>query len=185
MTAQPDEASTLGEFIDWELRQEARHEFVDGRVFAFAGVTIEHAAIAGALIGAMRNHLRGGPCRAYGSAIMLATSHNGRYADVVVTCDERDHAPATTVLRFPRLIAEVLSESTAAVDRGEKLDEYRSIDTCAEYVLIDSRKRWAESYRRDRSEWIASLPKSSGTLHLASVDFNIDLDELYRECGVS
>ncbi len=115
---------------------------------------------------------------------MIATEHSSRYADVVVTCDECDHAPRTVALRYPRLIVEVLSESTAAVNRGEKLDEYRTLETLEEYVLIDSRKRWAETYRRLEAEWTASMPLVRGKLRLASVDLTLDLDELYRESGV-
>ena len=184
MTAQPHEPLTLAEFIAWELRQESKHEFVEGRVYGFAGGTIEHAAIAGALLTALHSHLRGGPCRAYGSDIMIATGQSGRYADVVVTCDERDHAPKTVTLHRPRLVVEVLSESTAAVDRGEKLDEYRTIGTLQEYILIDSRKPWVETYRRAGDEWIASLPLAGGKLHLVSVDLTLDLDEIYAESGV-
>jgi Uma2 family endonuclease len=184
MTAQPQGPLTLADFVAWELRQENKHEFVEGRIYGFAGGTIEHAAIASAVLTALRSHLRGGPCRAYGSDVMIATEQSSRYADVVVTCDARDHAPKTVTLRYPKLIVEVLSESTAAVDRGEKLDEYRSIGTLEEYVLIDSRKRWAESYRRVNDGWIASLPRAAGKLRLVSVDLTLDLDELYTECSV-
>jgi Uma2 family endonuclease len=79
----------------------------------------------------------------------------------------------------------LLSESKAAVDRGDKLDEYRSIGAFEEYVLIDSRKRWAATYRRVEGEWLASLPQSTGTLSLVSVGLTIGLDDLYGECGVA
>jgi Uma2 family endonuclease len=185
MTAHPQQPLTLAEFIAWELRQESKHEFVEGRVFSFAGGTIEDAAIARTILSALDTKLRGSPCRAYGSDVMVATDRSSRYADVVVTCDERDHAPKTTTLRYPKLIVEVLSDSTAAADRGDKLDEYRSIETLEEYILVDSRKRWAETYRRIGDEWTVSLPVTAGRLRLGSVDFTLDLDEIYENSGVS
>jgi Uma2 family endonuclease len=184
MSPEPDELLTLDEFAAWELGAEEKHEFSAGRVSPFPGGTIEHSAIAGAVYSALRAHLRGGPCRAHGSDIAIRTERSSRYADVVVTCDERDRKPRTTALRFPKLIVEVLSQSTAALDRGEKFDEYRAIASCEEYVLVDSRKRSAESYRLVGGRWISSLPKTQGTLELASVGFALDLDELYDDCGV-
>jgi Uma2 family endonuclease len=54
---------------------------------------------------------------------MIETCRGIRYSDGVVTCDEGDRIPNIRTLRAPKLIVEVLSESTAAVDRGAKLDE--------------------------------------------------------------
>ncbi|MGH7728022.1 MAG: Uma2 family endonuclease [Vulcanimicrobiaceae bacterium] len=90
----------------------------------------------------------------------------------------------TVALRRPKLIVEVLSESTASLDRGEKLDEYRALQTLEEYVLVDSRRRWAETYRRVADDWIASLPMTTGELPFVSVGLTLDLDELYGECGI-
>jgi Uma2 family endonuclease len=84
----------------------------------------------------------------------------------------------------PIATATVLSESTAATDRGDKLDEYREIATLEEYVLIDSRRRWAEAYRKTGAAWIASLPVSSGDLRFESVDAALALEPLYDLAGV-
>ncbi|MGB8265759.1 MAG: Uma2 family endonuclease [Candidatus Velthaea sp.] len=184
MNARTDGLS-LAEFVAWEREQEEKHEFRDGRISYFAGGTIEHAALARELIALLAVHLRGGPFRVYGSDLLLATRGRGRYADVVVTCDERDRAPGTTIVQYPALIVEVLSDATAAIDRGEKLDEYGSIDALQEYVLIDSRKRWAEVYRRaGDGQWLASLPAGEGKLFLTSVELTLDLDELFEAAGI-
>jgi len=181
MTAQPHEPLTVASFIAWELLQEARHEFVDGHVHGFAGGTLGHSALAASLISRIRPIAL--PCKTLTSDALVRMQRSARYADVVVTCDERDGNDATAV-RYPKLILELLSDSTAAVDRGDKFDEYRSIETLEEYILIDSRKRWAETYRRVNGEWIASLPMTTGNLRLWSVGLSMDIDELYRECGI-
>src|SRR5579862_4850506 len=168
---------TLGEFLDWEQRQESKHEFVAGRVVAFAGGTLGHTFLANLLVA--RILPQAAPCRTYGSDALIQTGRSFRYADVVVTCDERDRDPAARVVVGPKVIIEVLSESTAAVDRGEKLDEYRSIDTLAEYVLLDSRTRWCATYRRREGAWLASLPIAAGELVLESLGIAINLDALY------
>jgi len=96
--------------------------------------------------------------------------------------DERDSDSAVYV-RYPKLLIEVLSKSTASLDRTAKLHEYRSIETLEEYVLVDSRKRWAQTNVRVPSgERIASLPIESGSITLTSIGLTIDLDDLYAEC---
>lgn len=120
----------------------------------------------------------------FGSNIAIRTDRSSRYADLTVTCDERDRIPKATALRFPTLIVEVLSASTATIDRGDKFDEYRTIETCREYALIDSRKRWAQAHRLIGGEWNASLPQASGTFELSSVGVALDLDEIYDESDV-
>ena len=77
------------------------------------------------------------------------------------------------------MLVEVLSESTSAVDRGPKTDEYRTIDTLHEYVLIDSRKRWTQTIRRAGDDWIVSLPISAGTLRFESVYVTMSYDDIY------
>ncbi|MGH7727851.1 MAG: Uma2 family endonuclease [Vulcanimicrobiaceae bacterium] len=177
---------TADEFVAWELRQEAKHEFADGRTRAFAGGTLAHAVISSELLGILRAHPRSRPCRVFGSDVLIATARSRRYADVVVSCDERDIGDLTqTTIRFPTLVVEVPSQSTASVDRSEKFDEYRTIETLQEYLLLDSRKRWAEAYRRNGEEWVSSLPVSSGTLRVASLDLPLDLDELYERASVT
>lgn len=166
------------EFLEWELAQEAKHEFVGGVVVAFAGGTLRHAAITAKLLALIVPAAR--PCRTGTSDILIQMSHSARYADVVVTCDERDRLDDRT-LRYPKLILEVLSESTSAVDRSEKLEEYTAIDTLDEYVMVDSRKRWVQVIRRSREGWNLLPPQSSETLQLRSIDLAIDLDDLYED----
>lgn len=166
----------LQEFLDWELAQEEKHEWVEGRVLAFAGGTARHSMMALELASLILPHVR--PCKTLGSDAMLLMERSARYADIIVTCDERDAAQSRTV-RFPKLIVEVLSDSTAHVDRSEKLEEYTTLETLQEYVLIDSRKRWVQSIRRIDSAWNLLPPIRGGTLHLASIDLDIDLEKFF------
>jgi Uma2 family endonuclease len=93
-----------------------------------------------------------------------------RYPNVVVTGFERDAPdPKGRVARDPKLIVEVLSESRAAVDRGEKLDEHGFIGTLQEHALIDSRRRWCEAYRRENAALRSTLPIWGGRVELQSI----------------
>jgi Uma2 family endonuclease len=167
---------TLEEFLEWEAAEETKHEWVDGHVFDFAGATNRHIAIAVNLAVKIAPHVR--PCLTTVSDGMIRMRRSARYADLAVSCDERDTLESRTV-RYPKLVVEVLSESTARIDRSEKLDEYTGIETLEEYVLVDSRKRWVQVVRRADSGWNMSSPLTDGKLTLASIDLEIDLDDLY------
>ena len=182
MTALPHESLTQAEFPAWEQRQEAKHEFIDGHVYlygvyGFAGGTQAHNALAMELAAKITPAVR--PCRAYGSDMLIEMTRSTRYADLVVTCDERDHNPQSTVIRFPKLVIEVLSESTAKDDLGPKMREYQGIETLQEYVMLDSVKRWAQVLHREAGQWALSAPITAGKLELRSIDMRIDLDEMY------
>jgi len=181
MTALP-QSIDLAEFLRWEAEQPDRHEFSEGTILSLPGGTKRHSAIAIFLASTIHACLRETSRRVFGSDMMVVTGSSGRYPDVTVTCEERDLQDlAGSTIRHPRLIVEVLSESTVATDRGAKLDEYRTLESLEEYVLVDSRRRWVATFRRVGDDWIASLPATTGDVRLASIGLTISLDELYAE----
>ena len=75
------------------------------------------------------------------------------YPDVMVTCDERDRH-ADLAIERPKLIVEVLSDSTAAYDWGAKFAAYRKLADLSEFLLIDIEHRRLELYRREADHWL-------------------------------
>jgi len=182
MTAQPHEALTQAEFPAWEQRQDTKHEFVNCHVYGFAGGTFAHADLAARLLARLHPHVL--PCRAVGSAMLIEMATSSRYADIVVTCDDRDFDPNATVIHFPKLIVEVLSEATAKDDLGPKMREYQAITALEEYDTLDSRKRWAQIFRHENERWELLSPVTEGSLDLRSVNLTINLDKLYSGTGI-
>jgi len=174
---------SMANFLSWEARQEAKHEFVDGQIAAFAGGTLGHSAIALNLAAALLAALQERPCRVLGSDAMVETARSLRYPDVTVTCDPRDTPEARTVL-YPVLIVEVISDSSVATDRGEKLEEYTSLESLREYVLVDSRRRWVQMFRREGSAWVMGGAVTSGSVDLRSVGITVPIDTIYRGAAV-
>jgi Uma2 family endonuclease len=159
---------TLAEFLAWEERQPTKHEFRSGAVFAMGGAADDHGQIITNLI-------------AYANDIKVVTNFPGsRYADVLVTCDQRD-ALDRLVKRHPKLIIEVLSSSTAAVDANEKLDEYQTIAKLEEYVLIDSRKASVRIYDRNGEKLETGPAIVSGAIELQSLNISIALSDIYED----
>ena len=66
----------------------------------------------------------------------------------MVTCDVRDQE-VSDYKRFPKLVIEVLSQSTEAFDRGDKFIDYQLLESLEEYVLINTRCQRVECFRRN------------------------------------
>jgi len=82
----------------------------------------------------------------------------------------------------PTVVVEVLSDSTAEYDRGEKLEHYRRIDSLREVVLVSHRDAKLELWQRDRDgAWSNQAFGAGERVALQSSGCQLTVDELY-EC---
>ncbi|HQV08276.1 MAG TPA: Uma2 family endonuclease [Thauera sp.] len=174
------------DYFAWEPEQPVKHEYVAGEVFAQAGARQNHVVVALNIAGALRQRLRGTPCRAYIADMQLEVAQADAvfYPDVMVSCHPEDLA-AERVLHHPRVIVEVLSDSTAAYDRGGKFAAYRMLESLQEYVLIDPEQRSLEIFRRlPSNDWLLATGDSARALVLATLDMEIGFDEVFEDVAV-
>jgi Uma2 family endonuclease len=177
------EPMTTDDFLVWEAKQPTRHEFVDSEIFAMVGVTRQHATVALNLSAVLKQHLKGTPCRVYMAdmKVKLQTAKAFFYPDVFVTCSEKDHQ-AELFMSEPRLIVEVLSESTEAYDRGDKFEKYRQFASLQEYVLINPIKRKVDSFRLDNTgHWVLYEFDGDALIEFDSVGLVLDSTVLYED----
>lgn len=170
-------------YLAWEAGQPDRSEYVAGEVFAMVGVRRVHATVAGNVFSALREHLRGTPCLPFIADMKLrvASADAFFYPDVMVTCDRGDRK-ADLFVEHPKLIVEVLSDSTAAYDRGAKFAAYRRIDALQEYVLIDVDARRIEVYRRRPSnEWLLHDYAGEPSCRLESVALTLTVQTVFED----
>lgn len=181
--AAPKTIFTAADYLAWEAVQPERHEYLDGEVFAMAGAEDRHVTVAGNLYIALRQHLAGSPCRTFMSDMRLqvAAANSYFYPDVLVTCSPLDLASAM-VKTEPKLIAEVLSPSTAAYDRGVKFSHYRSLPSLEEFVLIDLDTRSTDCYRKNAEGlWVLHPFARGEAVLLASVALEVTAAQLFAE----
>jgi len=174
---------TPAEFLAWDAGQTARHEFVDGEVFAMTGAQARHVTVAGNVYIALRQHLKNSPCRTYISDMKLAAANDTAffYPDVFVTCSAVDRADPL-IMREPGLVVEVLSPSTAAYDRGVKAAHYRAIASLQELAFVDLDTRCVDVYRRqDEREWLLHPFGPGEAVEFASVALTVPADELFAD----
>jgi Uma2 family endonuclease len=173
---------TIEEYLEWELQQDLRYEYVNGEVFAMTGGTIPHNDIALNLYTALRPHLRSRGCRVNVSDVKVQVNPKSvyYYPDVIVSCDPQD-LNARKFIQSPKLIAEVLSPGTSAKDRGEKFTYYLTIPTLQEYIMIDSEKIYVERYSRGEGRMWRYYPYMAGDIvTLSSIEFDCPIELLYE-----
>lgn len=145
-------------YLAWESDQAERHEFFGGEVFAMTGARATHNTIAGNVFALLKQALRGTPCRVFIADMKLhvASANGSFYPDVFVSCDPRDRsADAELVQRHPQLVVEVLSDSTAAFDRGQKFEAYRGLESLTAYLLVEQDRAHADLFlRNDEGLWV-------------------------------
>ena len=174
---------TVEEYLTGELTSEVKHEYIDGDVHAMSGASLPHNTIALNTYSAIRPRLKGGPCKAQVSDIKVRLLIRGKdifyYPDLVIACDPRDNH--SHFLRFPKLIIEVLSPTTSRTDRTEKLQNYPTIPTLEEYLLIEQDQPRVILHRRSK-DWAGEVREElDSILHLESIGLAIPLSQIYED----
>lgn len=149
---------TLEEYLAFERISDIRHEFFDGEIRQMAGETAEHGDISVNLVRLIGNSVYGGNCRVrtkdtkVRSGFMPPKTSLKKgmisYPDLVVICGEPEyHDKHRDVVLNPRVIIEVLSESTAEFDRTDKFHRYQICNpTLTDYVLVSQDKCLVEHF---------------------------------------
>ncbi|MHB1202377.1 MAG: Uma2 family endonuclease [Acidithiobacillus sp.] len=169
------------EYLEGEQRSEIRHEYVAGQVYAMAGAKLRHNAIVRNLAVLLGQHKKTF-CEFFiaDMKVRVRSIDAFYYPDIVLRCGTP--LPGDSLyLEDPCLVIEVLSASTANIDRREKLHAYQALPSLREYVLVDSDSRSIELYRR-RPEgwWYELLGESEGdSLRFQCVDLALSLAEVY------
>ncbi len=181
-TAEKADFVSAQEYLDAEATSQVRHEYLGGLVYAMAGETVTHNLISQNLLFHIRRGTKGGPCRVFIRDIRvnfhLNTDEYFYYPDIVVTCDKRDTHPR--FVRHPKLIIEVLSESTERIDKREKFFAYTSIESLQEYVLVAQSPREAILFRRHNGWKAEKISGDKAALKLDSLKVRIPFSAIYE-----
>ena len=169
-------------YLEGENRADQRHEFVNGRVYAMVGASKRHNAICLNLASRLREATRGGPCQVWmvDVKVHIRTAGDERfyYPDLVVSCEPAEESAFYT--ETPRLVVEVLSESTERADREEKFFAYRNLPTLEEYVLVAQETPRVEVYRR-AEDWRPLYFGPGETAPFESLATEVSVDAIYAE----
>lgn len=171
------------DYVALEVSSNTKHEFLDGQIYAMAGGTPEHAALAAAVVGLLFPQVRGGRCRVHDADLRIRVLDTGltTYPDVSVICGplERDPEDENAVTN-PTVVIEVLSRSSEDYDRGDKFEHYKRIAALRQYVLVSQRERRIDVWTRDDAgRWSQVIYAEGSSAELTSIQAVLDVHELY------
>jgi Uma2 family endonuclease len=169
---------TVSQFLEWEERQPLRYEFDGAQAVAMTGGTAAHDAIAVNLGAALVTRLRGKPCRPHGGNLKIQTATSIRYPDAFVSCSPID--PRATVTHEPVVMFEVLSQSTAGIERIVKNREYQSLPSVMRYVMQEQDQIAATVFERRGDDWVGHVLADDAVLAMPEIGIEVPLAELYE-----
>jgi Uma2 family endonuclease len=182
VSAIPANQLTPEEYLAAERSAPQKHEYFGGEIFAMAGCTERHDTIAANVTTALSNALRGGPCRPHTSDMRIHIPATGLYiySDGLVVCGAQFTDEIRDTLVNPAVLFEVLSDSTEGYDRGRKFDNYRSIPSLKDYVLVSQHEVLVEHFvRQEDGTWNLRVLRAGQTLRLTGAPVQTPVEDLY------
>lgn len=186
MSTQTDFYLSPEEYLAIEREAEYKSEYSDGVMYAMAGASEAHNLIVVNVVAELHTQLKNTQCKMYPSdmKVRLPGGRKFYYPDVSVVCGETRFADQRRdVYLNPILVIEVLSESTAAYDRGKKWLSYQQLESLQEYVLVAQDEPLVERFvRQPRGGWLYLKAAGIGeSVDLVSVDCQLALRDLYAK----
>ena len=186
MSSLPSYYLSPEDYVSLERQAEYKSEYVDGVMYAMAGGSERHNLIAGNLIAELNVQLRKVPWRVHPSDLKVRVPNSKKffYPDVSVVCGETEFADdARDVILNPILVVEVLSESTAAFDRGKKFQSYQQMESLQEYLLVAQDEYVVEHYlRQENDHWLyTKVTGLEEAIILPTLKCQIALSDIYSK----
>ncbi|HEY7391148.1 MAG TPA: Uma2 family endonuclease [Bryobacteraceae bacterium] len=183
MSAHPHRL-TPEEYLALDRAAEIRSEYYNGQMYAMAGGSLNHAVIINNTGRMLGNMLEDRPCLVVSNDVRVRVqSLFYAYPDIVIICGEPQFADdRTDTILNPLLLFEVLSRSTERYDRVFKWDQYQTIPSLREYVLVSQFEPRIEVFRpQPGGNWLFSESTGLGaTCHLESIACELPLSRVYR-----
>lgn len=183
----PYHSYTFRDYLDLEATANVKHEFFNGEIYAMAGGTPQHAVLTMAIGAALISQLRGGPCRVFSSDLRVRVLATGlvTYPDVTVVCGELLTDPASALIAVnPKILIEVLSDSTASYDRGEKLEQYKQIESLQVVLLFSQTSRRVELHERSERGFRTEVITGEQRVPLPCLGAELSLATVYSDAGL-
>lgn len=185
--ANPVEYVPYDAFLRSEAAGEARHEWVDGVIYAMSRGSPEHGRLAGRITARMLSAFLADGCEIFSSdtAIFIEAAQHHTYADASVVCGalvtrtvyDRNGKSIGEAIVNPTLIVEVLSEATERYDRDGKFEAYKKLPYFEAYVLVSQTERRIEVRTRDGAQWLTQVGGAGQTVRVHGREFAVD--EIY------
>ena len=180
---------TYAEYVALENSSSTKHEYLAGEIYAMAGGSEEHSALAAEVLRALGNAVGDRPCRVHTSDLRIYVEATGlaTFPDGAMVCgklEQHPPSPRATALN-PTFLVEVTSDSSEEYDTTTKLESYQTIPTLRDYLVVSHRERRLTLHSRAADgTWISRVAISNGKLALSSLTAELLVDEIYRSSAI-
>jgi Uma2 family endonuclease len=180
---------TYRDYVALELESSTKHEFFQGEIYAMAGGSEEHSALAAEVLRLLGNGVGERPCRVHTSDLRVYVEEVGlaTFPDGSVICgplEQHPESPKATALN-PVLLLEVTSDSSEEYDTTNKLAAYQSISTLQDYVIVSHRERRLTVYQRGADgSWKSQVALASGRVRIQCLEAELLVKDVYRLSGI-
>lgn len=172
------------EYLVLESKSDAKHEWINGFVYAMSRGTPEHGRLSAAVVRALPQT---DECRVYSSDTLLYVekAQHSTYADASIVCGailtrgakDKNGKSLGEAITNPTVVVEVLSASTERRDRNERFVLFQQVDSLEEYVLISQDERRVEVRRRTDRSWAIDVKLAGEVIRIHGRD--IPVDDIY------
>jgi Uma2 family endonuclease len=169
------------DYLQTLARSEVKLEFCAGVIYAMAGGTLTHSALATRITIALGKQLPPS-CEGFNSdaKVRVEETDFAGFPDASVVCGPVQRAPSDAhALANPSLLIEVTSKSTEAYDRGEKLEHYQRIPALRAVLFVSHRAPRVTLVERTDSGWSTRDFGPGERLALTVPALTLSVDELY------
>lgn len=184
---------TVEEYLSIDRESIERYEYLDGEIYLMAGESVRHGDISVNLIREISLALKGKDCRVLAKDTKTKSGGFGKigqtkkgmfsYPDLVIICGEPEFQDKhRDIVLNPKIIIEVLFESTELFDRTDKFMRYRMFNnTLTDYILVSQGKPQIEHYiRQDDNSWkLFTYFGLEEEIFIESIECRLKLSEIY------
>jgi Uma2 family endonuclease len=177
------------EYVALEVTSPTKHEFFDGEIYAMAGGSEEHSALAFETLALVARAVGDRPCRVHTSdlriyveAVGLATFPDGSL--ICGALEQHSASPEATAVN-PMILLEVTSNSSERYDTVDKVEFYRTIPSLRDYIIVShTERRITLLSRGGGGEWSTTTAGPGGRVRIASLEAELAVDDVYRRSQI-
>lgn len=161
-------------------------EYCDGVIYAMAGGSPAHAALAASFI-RIAGQALAGRCTVYTSdlKIRVEASDLSTFPDVSVVCGPAQTSPRdANALTNPTLLVEVTSRSTEDYDRGDKLSHYKQLPSLRAVLFVSHRAVRVTIVERTANGWEEREVRGGEQVELRDPPLSFAVDDLYSSIAL-
>lgn len=184
----PRHRYTYAQYVALEQVSSTKHEFFDGEIYAMAGGSEDHSALAARVLATLDQAIGDRPCRVHTSDLRIYVEAVGlaTFPDGSVICGPfQQHPPSPDATATnPVVLLEVTSDSSEEYDTGSKLEAYRTIESLREVIIVSHRERRITVHRREGDGWVIRVGIAGGRVGIEALGAELVVDAIYRNAAV-